>query len=183
MSAATHRSDAPGDTAGGVLVIGYGNALRSDDGVGPRAAASLAADPRFAGVEVLALHQLTPELALDMSRASLVILVDASTDDPPGAIAVRRLAADEGAGRAGPGATSGATSHHVGPVELLAVARELYGAAPEAFVVSVGVVDMETGEALSPAVAAALPGVADAVVGLVATHRRSRAARARRSPG
>jgi len=179
LSAATHRSDAPGDTAGGVLVIGYGNALRSDDGIGPRAAASLAGDPRLAGVEVLALHQLTPELALDMSRASLVILVDASTDDPPGAIAVRRLAADEGAGRGGPGATS----HHLGPGELLAVARELYGAAPGAFVVSVGVVDMETGEALSPAVAAALPGVADAVASLVATHRRSRAARARRSPG
>ncbi|MFI5043071.1 MAG: hydrogenase maturation protease, partial [Acidimicrobiales bacterium] len=82
-------SDAPGDIAGGVLVIGYGNTLRSDDGVGWHAAALLAEDPRLAGVEVLAVHQLTPELALDMSRATLVILIDAGADDPPGAIAVR----------------------------------------------------------------------------------------------
>ena len=150
------RAGAPGEAAGGVLVIGYGNTLRSDDGVGwhvaalladdPRLAADsplaadsaleaarqLAADPRLAadsplaedpqpgddlplvGVEVLAVHQLTPELAIDMSRASLVILIDASADGPPGAITVR-LVADDGdvaRGAAGP------SSHHVGPGEL-----------------------------------------------------------------
>ncbi len=225
---ARHR-DAPGSPAGGVLVIGYGNALRSDDGVGWHAAALLADDPRLAGIDVLALHQLSPELALDMSRASLVILVDAGVDDPPGTIAVLRPAAagdaagaDPGAGcgpdvgggsgagpgvgggqgggsGAGPGAGCGpdvgsgagpgvgggqgggsaagpgATSHHVDPGVLLALARDLFGTAPEAIVVRVGTATMEVGETLSPAVAAALPAVADAVAELVAQHRRSRA--------
>jgi hydrogenase maturation protease len=168
----TLTSHALGQSAGGVLVIGYGNALRSDDGVGWHAAALLAEDRRLAGVEVLAVHQLTPELALDMSRASLVILVDATVGDAPGAITVRPLAADDRSSTGGPGASS----HHVGPGELLAVAGELYGAVPEALVVSVGVADMEPGEALSPAVAAALPAVANAVVGLIARHRGSRPA-------
>jgi len=156
---------APGGPAGGVLVIGYGNTLRSDDGVGRHAADLLADDPRLAGGRVLALHQLTPELALDMSRASLAILVDASADAAPGEITVRRL------GDVGPG--PGAASHHVGPAALLGLARELYGVAPEAFVVSVGAATMDAGEGLSPAVARALPAVADTVVDLVAAHGRS----------
>jgi Ni,Fe-hydrogenase maturation factor len=211
-------SDAPGDAAGGVLVIGYGNTLRSDDGVGWHAAALLAGDRRLAGAEILAVHQLTPELALDFSRASLVILIDASADDPPGTISVRPLdvAFDESGGpggddapvggrggssaaarrapggRGAAGATgagsgagarrsggvtaratgggSGASSHHVGPPELLALAGALYGAAPQAFVVRVGVTEMEVGETLSQAVAAALPAIADVVVDLV-RHR------------
>jgi hydrogenase maturation protease len=185
------RLDAPGDRAGGVLVIGYGNTLRSDDGVGWRAAVLIASDPRLepdsrvasgslfasdprvADVEVRAVHQLTPELAYDMSRASLVILIDASVDDPPGAISVRPLeAGDEDAG-----GSPGASSHHVGPRELLAVARELYGAAPALATVRIGVASMEVGESLSPEVAAALPAIADAVIEIVVAHRRSRAAR------
>jgi hydrogenase maturation protease len=154
------------------LVVGYGNALRSDDGVGPRAADLLAADPRLAGADVLARHQLTPELALDMSRASLVVLVDARATARPGEITVRRL---EAAGEARAGAGPGPSWHHVGPAELLALARELYGAAPPAFVVSVGAADLGPGETLSPEVAAALPAVADAVAGLVAAYAREEA--------
>ena len=39
------------------------------------------------------------------------------------------------------------------------------------FAVSVGVESLETGEQLSPAVEAALPGVVDAIAGLVSTWR------------
>jgi hydrogenase maturation protease len=179
--------DAPGDAAGGVLVIGYGNTLRSDDGIGPHAASRLADDPRvganpaLAGVEVRAAHQLTPELALDFSRVSLVILIDAGADDPPGEISVRSLTPEAEApmrSGAGDGALvgPGATSHHVGPAELLALARSLYGSAPAALVVRVGVADMGLGEALSPAVSAALPAVVEVVVGLITRHRASREA-------
>jgi len=189
----------PGGSAAGVLVIGYGNALRSDDGIGVHAAALLRDDHRLAGVEILALHQLTPELALDMSRASLVVLIDASTEGPPGSVAVRPPAfgtavvgpgttSGPGTAVAGPGTTSGpgtavagpgtaaglgSSSHHVGPGELVALAAELYGAAPKVVVVSVGVATTEVGEELSPTVAAALPAVTEAVSDLVAVHRGS----------
>ena len=45
----------------GVLVVGYGNALRTDDGVGWHAAERLADDPRLADATVIAVHQLTPD--------------------------------------------------------------------------------------------------------------------------
>jgi hydrogenase maturation protease len=158
-----------------VLVIGYGNALRTDDGVGWHAARLLAGDPRLADVIVVAEHQLTPELAFDLSLASLVVLLDATTETPAGTVTVRSIAgpgAASGAdgGRARAGEAAGASSHHVDPETLLVLARQLYGRAPEAVVVSVGVSEMGLGEGLTPAVEAALPAVADIVARLVAEH-------------
>lgn len=161
--------DAPG-SPGGVLVIGYGNVLRSDDGVGVHAAGLLARDPRLARADVRTAVQLAPEMAADFAEAGLVVLVDATVDAAPGQILVRRLP-NAAAGVPSTAASGpGATSHHVGAEELVALTGELYGGAPAVVIVSVGVATMELGEALSPAVAAALPGVADAVAELVAAH-------------
>jgi hydrogenase maturation protease len=142
-----------------VLVVGYGNVLRGDDAVGWHAVERLAADRRLDGARVVWQHQLTPELALDMAGASLVVLVDAESGMEPGAIAVRRLerSADGGA----------AMSHHVAPESLLVLAWELYGSAPETWIVGVGVAQVEVGDELSPVVAAAIPEVVDAVAGIV----------------
>jgi hydrogenase maturation protease len=159
-----------------VLVIGYGNALRTDDGVGWHAARLLAGDPRLAGVVVVAEHQLVPELAFDLSLASLVILLDASTETPAGTVTVRSMAppgkaTSDGHTRPdGPVVSPGTSSHHVGPEVLLTLARELYGRAPKAVVVSVGVTEMGLGERLTPDVEAVLPAVADIVARLVAEH-------------
>jgi Ni,Fe-hydrogenase maturation factor len=166
-----------------VLVIGYGNALRTDDGVGWHAARLLAGDPRFADVGVVALHQLTPELAFDLSLASLVVLLDATTETPAGTVTVRSIAeagataggdAGTGAGPRGRGEAAGpppgASSHHVDPEILVVLARQLYGRAPQVVVVSVGVSEMGLGEGLTPAVEATLPAVANVVARLVAEH-------------
>jgi len=158
------RGDPPAG-AGGVLVIGYGNSLRGDDGIGWHVAARLADDVRMRDAVVLRRHQLTPELALDVSAASLVVLVDASEVGEAGSIAVRRLDPPSGAGPA--------WTHHLEPASLLALARNLYGAAPTAFVVSVGAATLEVGDGLSPALERALPGVVDAVARIVAGHARA----------
>ena len=68
-----------------VLVIGCGNPLRGDDGLGWRAAAALRPCPP-PGTTIITCHQLLPELAELLSRAALVILIDASAADPPGLI-------------------------------------------------------------------------------------------------
>jgi hydrogenase maturation protease len=141
------------------LVVGYGNPLRSDDGIGWVIAGRLAADPRFAGTDVLQRHQLTPELALDISRADLVVLVDARSGPPAGSVSIERV---------NPAGATGATwSHHLGPASLVALARELYGHAATVQVVSVGIGSLEVGEGLSPAVEAAVELAMDTIAELV----------------
>jgi hydrogenase maturation protease len=161
-SAGAGATSAAGAVAGCAIVIGYGNSLRSDDGIGWHAAARLAGDARLGGAVVLQRHQLTPELALDVSGASLVVFVDAVDGDEAGSITVRRLDP--------PAAAGSAWSHHLEPTSLLALARDLYGTSPPAFVVSVGTATLDVGDRLSPPVERALAGVVDAVVGIVAGH-------------
>jgi hydrogenase maturation protease len=152
----------------GSLVIGYGNPLRSDDGVGWQVAGRLAGDPRMAGAEILQRHQLTPELALDVSTADLVVLVDARSGPPPGTVTIERIERAP---------SSGTTwSHHLGPASLVGLAQELYGRAGEVHVISVGVASLEVGEGLSPAVEAAAGRVVEVVAGLVADAAAKRAA-------
>jgi len=150
---------------GGVLVVGYGNALRTDDGVGPAVAARLAVDPRLRGTEVRSMHQLTPELAIDASAVSLLVLVDASSDTPAGEVAVSRL---------DPRAVAGeAMTHHMDPAGIVGLAMELWGAAPEVALVSVGVSSLEVGDHLSPVVEQAVPRAADVVVAIIEEHVRA----------
>ena len=146
----------------GVVVVGYGNSLRTDDGLGWYAADRLASDPRLIGVTVLQRHQLMPELALDISVAALVVLVDASHALSAGTVTVTPVE------RAGDATTT--WSHHLSPPSLVALAQELYGRAAPVFLVSCGVESFELGDRLSPAVEAALPQVVDAVVELITSQ-------------
>ena len=63
------------------LIIGYGNTLRGDDGVGPRVAETVAA-LNLPGVRALVCPMLMPEIADPISRAHTVIFVDAAVDAP-----------------------------------------------------------------------------------------------------
>ena len=145
----------------GVVVVGYGNTLRTDDGLGWYAADRLASDPRLTAVTVLQRHQLMPELALDISAAALVVLVDASHGLPPGAVTVTQVE------RASDATTT--WSHHLSAPSVVALAHELYGRAADVYLVRCGVESLEVGDRLSPAVATALPQVVDAVVELIAS--------------
>jgi hydrogenase maturation protease len=142
----------------GALVIGYGNELRADDGVGRAVAERVAADPRARAVRVMSVRQLTPELALDVAAASLVVLVDAAVDLAPGEVAVRPVADDP---------ASGAFSHHVSAGGLPSLARALYGRTPRVVSVSVGPGSLEPAEGLSPSVALAVPRASELVLGTV----------------
>ena len=55
------------------------------------------------------------------------------------------------------------------PSTVVALARELYGRAPEVYVLSVGVASLEVGDQLSPALEAIVPDVVDALAALIAT--------------
>ena len=143
----------------GVLVVGYGNPLRGDDGIGWHAARLLATDPRLADARVLAQHQLVPELAVDVSRASLVVLVDAAAEGDPGSVRVRKVE---------PRPPAPATwSHHLDPQTLAGLAEALYGARPPMVLVSVSAGSFAEGDGLSSALERALPEVVKVVAGLL----------------
>lgn len=134
------------------LIIGYGNPLRRDDGIGLAAAQQLTNDLDIPDVQVVACHQLTPELAEPISRTTRVIFIDARDDDPAGQVICQPLL------RAPESAP--AFAHHLTPAALLACAYALYHANPsEALVMTVNGACFEYGEGLTPQVAAALPVV------------------------
>jgi hydrogenase maturation protease len=151
----------------GVLVIGYGNPLRSDDGVGWHAAGRLLGDPRLDGAEVITCHQLTPELAADVAQASLVVLIDASVNrGGPGSVAVRRIQPQ--------GDPPPLTwSHQMDPAALAGLASALYRATPPMVMVSVVGASLAPGDRLSPTLQRVLPGVVETVAEVVKEHRHA----------
>ena len=122
-----------------LLVIGYGNTLRSDDGVGAKVAAAVA-ELGLPGVAALVRHQLTPELAEPISEARAVVFVDAAVDAAT-EVQVRRLEPADGAQL---------MAHAADPRTLLAMAKQLFGRCPPAWWLTIPVENLEFGEELSP---------------------------------
>lgn len=141
------------------LLIGYGNTLRGDDGIGAVVARRLATRVDREDVTIMALRQLTPELIEPISRARAVVFVDACHAEWAGLV---RCVSVPSPADSEPGAQpSGAFTHNVTPAALLAGAQALYGAAPRAVLVTVSGESFEFGESFSPPVAGALPRLLD----------------------
>lgn len=124
------------------LVIGYGNALRGDDGVGYRVAEAVEA---WNLPEVLTkpCHQLTPELAADLAEADQVIFVDATPpQNPCSALIFERLLVK--------GSQEMISAHHSTPQHLLAMSQLLYGQVPVAYALWLPTRDFGFSEQLSP---------------------------------
>jgi len=121
------------------LVIGYGNELRSDDGVGPKVAEAVEA-LQLPGVRTLICQQLSPEHAEPISRARMVIFVDAAVDAPK-EVQLRKLE---------PGEASQLMAHAADPRTMLALARDVFGHCPEAWWLTIPAAKLGFGEDLSP---------------------------------
>jgi hydrogenase maturation protease len=131
------------ETTPRVLLIGYGNVLRGDDALGPMAVERLRhlLTESLQNVELLSCHQLAPELAERLAQCDRAIFVDAEACGEPGTVGVRRLS---------PAAANvPSLTHHVHPAALLALARELYGRAPEALLVTGAAATFDSRESLS----------------------------------
>jgi hydrogenase maturation protease len=128
-----------------VVVAGYGNTLRRDDGVGWRVAAALA-ERRSDGVTVLLGQQPLPEWAETLAVTEVAYFVDASltASDRP---RLRRLTPVPDA--------SLLDGHGLRPAHLLWLADRLYGRAPASYLLALPAVDLGFGEALSPRAARA----------------------------
>jgi hydrogenase maturation protease len=137
-----------------IMVIGYGNPLRGDDGLGWHAAQQLDRSIHIENVEIISCHQLTPEMAEPVSKADFVIFIDARWGDVPGKICCRPVEVGLSSHTDSKHTT---LSHYFDPPTLIALAQGLYGRRPEAFVLSVSSQAFGYVEGLSPSIQAALP--------------------------
>src|SRR5581483_571269 len=108
-----------------ILIIGYGNPFKSDDGLGWHAAGLLRQQFSSSDIRVVQTHQLTPEMAEEASEVELALFIDARQGGQPGQLACETLSEN-----AQP--TAG-YSHDFSPASILNLARELYGKQPRAY--------------------------------------------------
>ncbi len=127
------------------LVVGIGNPLRRDDGIGPRVARALEGSP---SVSVCAVQELAPELTLRLREARRVLFVDAEVTGT--GVRLERL-----------GSSVSGLGHGLSPRDLLGLSLEAFGEAPEAWTLCVPGVDFGYGEGLSDRAAAFLPEAID----------------------
>jgi hydrogenase maturation protease len=126
-------------SGGPALIIGIGNPLRGDDGIGPWLVADLEQElERQAGAAApparcRVVRQLLPELADELAGVERVLFVDAWRA-PAGSRAELAALGAAGLGQAAGGEGPGSWSfgHGFGPGELLALAALLHATPPRA---------------------------------------------------
>jgi hydrogenase maturation protease len=115
------------------LIIGYGNELRSDDGIGPQVARTVAGW-ELPSVKSLVLHQLTPEIAADLADTEYALFVDACHSVCSASVQITPLSIDL--------PTDGSFSmpvlaHGCSPTALLTLTQRLYGRHPQAWLIQI----------------------------------------------
>ena len=142
------------------VILGLGNTLHSDDGLGPRAVEKLRSDRRVPdGVAVIDGGTLGLELlpyVWDCSR--LLVLDSVDVGEPAGTLV--RMCNDELTTLAGKGST-----HQLGVADLLLALRVLAEHMPEIVLLGVQPATTEWGSKLSPAVEASLDSMVEAAIG------------------
>jgi hydrogenase maturation protease len=148
------------------VVIGAGNVLRGDDGVGVRVAQALVEGGVPEGVEVIDAGTRGLDLLFEIEGADQALLIDAADmGQAPGT--ARLFGADQLAGEPD---VRFASLHGFGVAEVLALARAL-GMEPRMTILGIQPADVGGRESLSEALAARLPEyVALARGKLVGTH-------------
>lgn len=120
------------------LVIGYGNPLRSDDGIGPYVAGEIQR-LRLPDVTAQAYQQLNVELVEECAAFERVIFIDAgSIQEPFRFQMLEEPPEDEGGG-----------SHYLHPQVLFGLAKRLSLRVPEFFLCTVQGMDFDFGEGFS----------------------------------
>jgi hydrogenase maturation protease len=142
-----------------ILIIGYGNTLRGDDGLGPVAAERLSDLLPERLASVIAAHQLLPELTEPLSRVDLAIFIDACCDLSPGQLSCKPVEPRTD--------VSGPMTHHLDPPTLLALADRLFGHCPRGYLITVGGASFDLEPQLSPTMQACLGRVIDQVNQLI----------------
>jgi hydrogenase maturation protease len=153
-----------------VLIIGYGNTDRQDDGVAWHILAGIGRrlgrpvpvsyddefDASDASPRLMFVLQLTPELAETLAEYERVCFVDAHTGNVPDDLNIADLASEF---------QTSPFTHHMTPATCLALARSVYGRAPRARLVSVRGYEFGFSRALSSRTAALADQAIEQIMG------------------
>lgn len=128
-----------------VLVIGYGNTLRSDDGAGQKVV-QIIDRWNLPQIRSLFVHQLTPELAVLLAEVELAFFIDVyciaeDTGIKDSSIQVIRV---DGQSTVGEG-----VGHLSDPQSLLYLTNLVYGQVPSAWWILIPAINFEFGEKMS----------------------------------
>jgi hydrogenase maturation protease len=121
-----------------ILIVGYGNQIRGDDGIGQAVITELE-QLNLMNVRSLSLHQLTPEVAAEMAEVDTVIFVDASLEGKTVNItSLEPLPSD-----------LFNWGHSLNPRSLLSLTQFLYQKQPQSWLIAIPGENFELSESLS----------------------------------
>jgi hydrogenase maturation protease len=154
------------------VILGLGNLIQSDDGVGIHAVRLLENDERLgAGVAVIDGGTFGVQLAAYTAGAGHLIVLDSvDVGRDPGTLV--RMDGSDLCGLPG-----GATAHGLGLADLLVALGLMGSQPPEVVLLGVQPATTALGTELSPAVRAALPALVEAALAEARRHRLARAIR------
>jgi hydrogenase maturation protease len=142
-----------------LLIIGYGNPLREDDGVGPRVAETLRNSLSDLHPTVISVQQLNPELSEECAQSGLAVFIDAGSQGVPGDTEFRWI--DDAPER------SSALNHFLDARQILSMAKKCYGHAPVAVLITITGASFGYSTELSATLATALPVILKKIEELV----------------
>lgn len=145
------------------LVIGWGNELRGDDAAGLQVAVRIAAEG-LPDVRVETARLLTPELADELARCEVAVLIDADAEADE--VTVREVAPSD--------APRGVATHGLSAEQLAGLCETAYGVRPRTWLVGVPARQFELGDAVSDRTRKAIERAVKVVRDLLDEVQRSR---------
>jgi hydrogenase maturation protease len=124
-----------------IIVIGLGNPLRGDDGIGWYAIDRLTNSMNNSNIEFVKCRELLPEISEKISKAKYVLFIDAAVDTDNGEIVERQVDPAEN--------YPSLETHQLDPAGILSFSKALYGRIPSAVMLTVSVESFEFHEGLS----------------------------------
>ena len=130
-----------------MLVVGYGNPYRADDGAGYWAAVEYQSHSQDSDVQVIAVETLTPAIVEQMADAECVVFLEGSGNGRPGSIVQQGVFPDE--------TVAGVyASNCLTPAVAVQACKLIYQRSPKVVLFSVKGANLGFGYGVSPVVKA-----------------------------
>ncbi len=121
-----------------ILVIGFGNTLRNDDGAGYKVAELISKN--FLNITTVTSHDLKPEYAELIAHHQVVFFIDASIDCNE--LVIEEITTIPN--------SEIQNSHHLNPIQLISLSKKLFRQVPKnIFIVKLPAINLDFGEKLS----------------------------------